>query len=192
MDPSNWFRDPSTLTYIVQRFKRGIYRGIGEFHLLDESAAGTPQVKQLAAMAVERDIVLHVHSGAGPVRALFAAPPSLRILWAHAGMSTPPREIGETLERYPRLLLELSFRAGDIAPNGRLDAAWRDLLLRHPDRFMIGTDTYVARRWARYGELIEEHRQWLAQLPRAVAEAIAYRNAARQFGAGKQKLPPNN
>ncbi len=189
VDLSNWFRDPSTPAYIAKRLGRGVYRGVGEIHLFDEAAAGTPQVKQVAATAVELDIVLHVHSGAGPVRALFAAEPNLKILWAHAGMSTPPERIGEMLDRYPRLWAELSFRAGDIAPHGRVDPAWRQALLRHPDRFMIGTDTYVAARWDVYGDLIDEHRRWLAQLPRAVAEAIAYRNAVRLFGAGKQQAP---
>ena len=181
----DWFRNPDVPGYIAERLGSGIYRGIGEFHLFDERGATTPEVKRVAAMAVERDIVLHVHSGAIPVRALFAVEPNLRILWAHAGMSAPPEEIGKMLDRYPRLWAELSFRAGDIAPDGRLDSAWRDLMLRHKDRFMIGTDTYVALRWGDYGDLIGEHRQWLAQLPRAAAEAIAYCNAARRFGAGK-------
>ncbi|MFQ5955932.1 MAG: amidohydrolase family protein [Kiloniellales bacterium] len=182
--PGNWLRDPGTASYVAERLGRGIYRGIGEIHLIDDAAAGAPQVRRLAAMAVQRDIILHVHCGAGPVRALFAIEPRLRILWAHAGFTTPPDEIGELLDRHPRLWAELSFRAHDIAPGGRLDPAWRDLLLRHPDRFMIGTDTYVEPRWAIYGELVDQHRQWLAQLPRAVAEAIAYGNAVRLFGAG--------
>ena len=188
-DLSGWVRDASMLSTIAQRLQHGIYRGIGEFHLFDASDASTPQLKQLAAMAVERDIVLHVHSGAGPVHALFAIEPNLKILWAHAGMSTPPVEVGELLDRYPRLWAELAFRAGDVAPGGRLDPVWRDLLLRHPDRFMIGTDTYVGSRWDAYRELVDEHRRWLAQLPRDVAEAIAYRNAAREFGAGKRGAP---
>ncbi len=186
-DMGDWFRNPDVPGYIAERLRRGIYRGIGEFHLFDQRVAATPEVKRVAAMAVERDIVLHVHSGADPVRALFAAEPNVKILWAHAGMSTPPEEIGKMLDRYPRLWAELAFRAGDIAPGGRLDSAWRDLMLRHVDRFMIGTDTYVAFRWYDYGALIGEHRQWLAQLPRPAAEAIAYCNAARRFGAGKRQ-----
>jgi predicted TIM-barrel fold metal-dependent hydrolase len=55
---------------------------------------------------------------------------------------------------------------------------------KHPGRFMIGTDTYVTSRWGSYLELIEEHRAWLGQLPRDVAEKIAYRNAVSLFGAG--------
>ncbi len=198
----NWSRDPGVPAYIEERLRRGIYRGIGEFHLFDESDARSAPVRRVVALAVARDIVLHVHAGAGPVRALFAIDPKVKVLWAHAGMSTPPEVIGELLDRYPRLSADVAFRAADIAPGGaprvtnsggtpggappggRLDEAWRALFLRHPDRFMIGTDTYVNGRWDTYGALVEEHRRWLAQLPGAVARAIAYGNAVARFGAG--------
>jgi hypothetical protein len=185
VNSGNWFDDPDTPDYVARRLERGGYLGIGEFHLFDAAAAETPQVRRLAAMAVARDIVMHVHSGAAPLRALFAIEPGLKILWGHAGMTTPPQAIGRLLDDHDRLSAELSFRAGDIAPAGRLDPAWRTLLLRHADRFMIGTDTYVASRWDIYGALVDEHRRWLAQLPPAVAEAIAHGNAARRFGAGR-------
>ena len=183
----NWFRDPELAAYIEQRLKRGIYAGIGEFHLFDADEAGTPLLRRIVELAVERDIMFHVHCGAGPVRALFALEPRLKILWAHAGRSEPPEVIGELIARYSRLWTEVSLRGYDIAPEGRLDAAWRDLFLRHSDRFMIGTDTYVTSRWEVYPDLVEEHRRWLAQFPREVAEAIAYRNAVRHFGAGNRK-----
>ena len=46
---------------------------------------------------------------------------------------------------------------------------------------MIGSDTYVNAQWRRYGDILAFDRNWLAQLPRAIAEAIAFRNAARVF-----------
>jgi signal transduction protein with GAF and PtsI domain len=113
---------------------------------------------------------------------LFAAAPDGRILWAHAGMTTPAAEVGAMLTRHPGLMAELSFRADDIAPGGRLDAAWRRVLIAHAGRFAIGSDTYVAERWADYPALIEAHRRWLAQLPEAVARAIAFDNAQGWFG----------
>jgi hypothetical protein len=180
----NWFNDAGLVDYLEGRLKSGIYRGIGEFHLFDERNAGTPQVKRVTELAIERDIYLHVHSGAAPISALFAIEPRLKILWAHAGMSEPPGVVGPMLDKHARLWTEVSFRAGDIAPGGKLDPAWRALFQKHPDRFMIGTDTYVTARWGSYPELIEEHRAWLAQLPRDVAEKIAYRNAVGLFGAG--------
>ena len=181
---SIWHLDPETPAYLARRLELGVHRGIGEFHLFDDAAATTPVVRQVAQMAVARGIVLHVHAGAGPVRALFEIEPGLTILWAHAGMSAEPPEIGALIERYPRLIVELAFRAGEIAPGGRLDPAWRELFTRHPERFMIGSDTYVTPRWGFYPAIIDEHRRWLTQLPRVVAEAIAHKNARRLFGAG--------
>lgn len=183
----NWLRDPELAAHIEYRLEQGIYEGIGEFHLFEALEVGTPLLRRIAELAIERDIVLHVHCGAGPVRALFALEPRLKILWAHAGRREPPGVIGELLARYPRLWTEVSLRGNDIAPEGRLDAAWRDLFLRHSDRFMIGTDTHLNSRWEVYPDLVEEHRRWLAQFPREVAEAIAYRNAVRHFGAGNRK-----
>ncbi len=182
-DMAGWFGDADVLAYVEERLGRGFYRGVGEFHLLEEGHARTPQMRRLAALAVERGIMLHVHSGAAPVRALFAIAPEVKILWAHAGMSEPPEVVGELVERYPGLMVELAFRAADVAPHGRLDAAWRALFTRHPDRFMVGSDTYLSGRWDVYPDIIEEHRRWLRQLPRELAEALAWENAARLFGA---------
>ena len=184
-DMDRWFRDRGVMDYVAGRLGRGVYRGIGEFHLLYESEARTPEIRRLIRMAVARDIVLHVHSGARPVRALFAIEPKLQVLWAHAGMAAPPGMIRRLLERHPLLSTELSFRADDIAPDGRLDPAWRKLFLDHPGRFMVGTDTYTNGRGEIYRGVVEEHRRWLAQLPRKVAKAIAHGNAVTLFGAGK-------
>lgn len=184
VNSGNWSRDPGVPAYIEERLRRGIYRGIGEFHLFDEGDARSAPVRRVVALAVARDIVLHVHAGAGPVRALFAIDAKVKVLWAHAGFSTPPEVVGELLDRFPGLSAEVAFRAADIAPGSLLDGAWRALFLRHPDRFMIGTDTYVTGRWDTYGGLVEEHRRWLAQLPGDVARAIAYGNAVARFGAG--------
>ena len=183
-DMGDWFASDAVMDYVAERLDRGLHRGVGEFHLWNASEAKTPQMRKLAALAVARGLFLHIHAGHSPIRALFEVEPNLKIIWAHAGMGAPPEVVGELLDRYANLRTELSFRAGDVAPEGRLDPAWRTLLLRHSDRFMIGTDTYVTPRWDVYRGLVEQHRDWLAQLPPAVARAIAYGNAVRDFGAG--------
>lgn len=182
-DMADWFRSDEVLAYLEERLARGVHRGVGEFHLMDPAHAETPQMRRLVALAAARGLVLEVHSGAAPIRALFAIEPGVKILWAHAGMSEPPETVGALLDAHASLWTEVSFRAGEIAPGGgALDPAWRALLLRHADRFMIGTDTYVTPRWESYGELIAQHRTWLAQLPPETARAIAFDNAARLFG----------
>jgi len=179
----NWTADAATPGYLEARLARTRYFGIGEFHL-----HGADDVSEVvlatADLALAHDIPLHVHAGAAPVEALFAARPALKILWAHAGMSSPAAEIAHLLDRHAKLWAELSFRAADVAPGGRIDDEWRALLLRHAGRFMIGTDTYVTGRWADYAGLIEAHRAWLVQLPTDAAERIAWRNAAALYGDG--------
>ena len=178
----NWYRSPEIILYLEERLKNGFYRGIGEFHLHGDEDARTPTMQKVAALAVANDIPLHIHSGAGPVDVLFALEPKLKILWAHAGFVEPPNVIEKMFDRYDDLTAEVSFRAHDIAPGGRISEAWQRLFARHPDRFLIGSDTYINGRWETYGSLIDEHRNWLGQLPRDTAEAIAYGNAVRIFG----------
>ena len=180
--PGNWIGNSETPAYLAERLGRGIYSGIGEFHVADPAQIETPVMRAVIRLAIEHDIMLHVHAGAAPVRALFEAEPDLRILWAHAGLSTPPEAVGAVMDEQTQLWADLSFRAAQIAPGGTLDPEWRDLLTRHRDRFMIGTDTYVTPRWDAYESLVEEHRRWLALMPREIAEAIATGNALRQFG----------
>ncbi|MGA0394028.1 MAG: amidohydrolase family protein, partial [Rhodospirillales bacterium] len=60
--------------------------------------------------------------------------------------------------------------------------AWRRVLERFPDRFMVGTDTWVNDQWAAYADLVELNRMWLSLLSREIAEKIAYKNAERLFG----------
>ena len=76
----------------------------------------------------------------------------------------------------------MSYRESDILRGGGLDPAWKKLLLRHADRFMVGSDTWVNGQWANYGSIIAQNRAWLALLPRREAEMIAYRNAEGLFG----------
>ena len=95
-----------------------------------------------------------------------------RVVVDHPGLEDHPG-IGE---RPAPLRLE-------IGGDGGISPAWRTLFLRYADRIMIGTDTYVTSRWDSYGRLIDEHRKWLTHLPKAAAEAIAWRNAQRLFGA---------
>ena len=172
-DMANWFRDPEVAAYLNERLELNRHQGIGEFHLLDLADAGTPEMRQMIGQAVARGLFLQVHAGAGQIEALFEIEPRLKIVWAHAGMGAPPEVIGALLDRYANLWAELSFRSGDVAPGTDIEPDWRALLLRHADRFMIGTDTYTLDRWEAYWALIEQQRTWVSQLPPGPARAIA-------------------
>ena len=184
IERASWYRDPETLTFIEQELERGIYRGIGEFHANGDEAA-TPQMRAIARLAERKGLWLHAHSDAVAVEHLFAHAPSLTIIWAHAGMSTPPAEIDRMLAAYPRLYAELSYR-DVVASDGKLDPLWRTLFLKYPDRFIYGSDTWITPRWQAVVPLAQSARAWLGELPRDIAEKIAFRNAQRIFSLPEQ------
>ena len=190
-DITSWSANQEVFDYVSERLTSGIYRGVGEFHLFDPLEARSRQVRGLVRLAVEKDLWLQVHSGAGPVKALYAIDPRVKILWAHLGMTEPADVVMEMMDTYPEMLTETSFRGGEIGggPDG-IDPAWRDVMIKHADRIMIGSDTYVTPRWGDYASLVEEHRAWLSRLPDEVARKIAYGNAVRVFGAGREPASP--
>jgi hypothetical protein len=55
-------------------------------------------------------------------------------------------------------------------------------MMKYPDRFVVGTDTWITPRWGEVEELAAFYRRMLGQLPREVAEKIAYRNGIAMFG----------
>lgn len=175
-DMGTWMKDSSILPYVEKRLERGVYRGIGEFHISPGEIDSSAVVRRFAELAAEREIFLYAHTDESGVEKLLRLKPQARILWAHAGMSATPQRIGQLLGKYPALCVETSIR-GDIAPGGRLDPGWRDLFLSYSDRFLIGSDTYVTSRWDSFTAIHAEYRSWLSRLPREVAEKLAFRNA---------------
>ena len=179
---SNWATYPGMTDYLKKRLKAYPHEGIGEFHVHGLDPADQPLLKTVAAMARERKIPVHIHSGAGPVRLFYELEPSLTVIWAHAGMSEPAQVVGAMMDKYPTLYADTSYREHDILGDGKaLDSAWRKMLMRHQDRFMVGSDTWVNSQWDSYDSLMTINRRWLSKLPRAVAEKIAYKNAAKLF-----------
>ena len=189
-DYNNWFRDPTIVDLVRSELERGTaagpYRGLGEFHLYDSANARGPVAQQLMALAEEKGLVVLAHVDETAIDLLMQATPSrgqkLRLIWAHTGIGgTPPAQVEALLQRYPGLMGELSYRPGLTCEGGQLCPAWRELMLRHPDRFLAGSDTWVNARWQSYGQLMQDYRVWLGGLPPDVARRIAWDNAARLF-----------
>ena len=180
-DRQTWFNDPEIYALIETELARGIgYRGIGEFHVFGASDAGTAQVGKIVALAVARDLWLHAHCDEAALEALFAHDPKVKVIWAHSGFSTRPEALAGFLARHPTLVGELSYRY-DITQDGKVTPAWQELFARFPNRFVIGSDTWVNPRWAEYAQIMAWYRGWLAQLPGDVGRRIAYTNAAALF-----------
>ena len=67
-----------------------------------------------------------------------------------------------------------------------LSLEWRDLIVRHPERFVLGLDNIMANQWGSfYVRQIALWRQALNKLPAHVAHAVAHTNAERLW-----RLPP--
>ncbi len=180
-DMGTWMRDPSILPYVEKKLERGVYRGIGEFHISHGEIGSSAVVRGFAEKAAARGIFLYAHTDESGVEKLLRLYPQVRILWAHAGMSASAQRIGQLLNTYQKLSVETSIR-GDIAPGGRLDSAWRDLFISYSDRFLIGSDPYVTSRWESFLAIHAAYRSWLSRLPREAAEKLAHRNALRLVG----------
>jgi hypothetical protein len=179
-DIQTWFEDPAIWDLIQSEYRRGYYRGIGEFHIYGKAAAGE-QVRRIVNFAVERELWLHAHCDEEALLLLFAHNPKAKIIWAHTGFSTEPARVRALLDSYPGLMGELSYRGG-ITEGGKLSADWRALFGSHAQRFVLGSDTWINERWFRYDAIMQEYRGWLAQLPDAQARRIAHENAERLFG----------
>ena len=181
-DVQNWSTDPAIYDLIEAEYKRGYFRGVGEFHIYG-NAAQAPLVKQVVDFAAARNLYLLAHCDEAALLILLAHNRSAKIIWAHTGFSTPTRRVRELLETNPELMGELSYRGG-ITADRQLNPGWRWLFERHPERFLLGSDTWINERWFGYDTIFKEYRAWLAQLPDDQARRIAYGNAERLF-AGK-------
>ena len=118
-DMATWTTDPTVVSYVEERLARGVYRGIGEFHLSAGQAANLAP-RRFADLAADHDLVLHAHADSIAVAELLALRPDVKVLWAHAGMDATPATVGRLLDLYPSLWVELALRT-DVAPGGTLE-----------------------------------------------------------------------
>ena len=171
---SSWIYDESVKSMLSAKLAQGVYAGIGEFHA-DGEQIELPVMQHVIALAKQYNIFLHAHVDVDAVHRIFKADPDAFVLWAHAGFESPD-VITATLQKYPNLWADLSFRE-EFAFRGEIEDEWGEMFERFPTRFLLGTDTYTPQRWFYVGEYADWSRDWLQQLPREVAENIAFRNA---------------
>lgn len=149
----------------------GVFRGIGEvlcrhddltdLMLGQPPRADHPALEDIYAYAGEEGVPVVVHQDITSVgrddpiyleelaRAL-EAHPDTTFVWAHAGHSRRvevedyPRFVGEALERYPNLNLDLSWYVFDrlVCPEGEPSEAWLNLAESYGGRICIGSDIF--------------------------------------------------
>ena len=183
---SSWVRDETVIAYLEERLKKYRYVAIGEFHLYGADA-DLPVPKRMVQLAKQHGLMLHAHSDADAIERLFRQDPDARILWAHAGFESPAR-VRELLAKHKNLWADLAFRS-DHGSGGKVAPDWRPVFIEFPDRFMVGTDTFVPERWHYVPEHAAWSRAWLADLPADVAERIAWKNGEGLFGGTVGKRP---
>lgn len=170
---------------------------VGEIHVrqvsrkIDRSPADAAFVKVLEVAAKHKTpVIIHDELNADAITTLesaLSAVPAATLVLAHGGESTPAALEG-LLARHPNLVVDLSGMHFQRTPalateKGPLDPAWKALVTRHPDRFVIGIDVWAARLFepAMLDRLMTWTRRILGELPPEVAERVAHRNAATLF-----------
>jgi hypothetical protein len=190
-DYTTWFRDESIYEMVQAELARGTaagpYRGLGEFHLYESANANGTVARKLMALAEEKELAVLAHVDDAAIDLLMANTPSkgakVRLIWAHTGIGgAPVARVEQLLARYPRLMGELSYRPGLTCEGGKLCPEWRQLLLKYPTRFLLGSDTWINQRWQYYDDTMKGYRAWLGELPPDVAHRIAWDNGAALFG----------
>jgi hypothetical protein len=181
-DVSTWVRDDTVVAFLEERLSRSRYVAIGEFHVYGADA-DLPVPKRMVALAKQYKLVLHAHTDADGLERLFRQDKDARILWAHSGFDRP-EQVRDMLRKYQNLWCDLAFR-NEHGTAGKVPAEWRAVFTEFPDRFMVGTDTFTPERWHYIVEHAEWSRTWLADLPPALAERIAWRNGETLFAGWK-------
>jgi predicted TIM-barrel fold metal-dependent hydrolase len=204
-DWSRWAFDKGVPERAREALATGRYHGIGELHLIGGFVPDwrSPVISGLIALGIEHDVPLLLHTEFSRntyLLELCRAHPRLKVLWAHAGAILPPAAVDEVMAACPNVWTELAARDPwrfvnnpTTGEDGALLPAWRALLERYPDRFMVGSDPVWPVEqldswdepdtgWQEYARFINFHRQWLDRLPSGLAEKIRLRNACTLFG----------
>lgn len=204
-DWQRWARDADVVPRTREALASGAYHGIGELHLIGgfsprlEKAVVLQALMQLAA---EYDVPIMLHtefSRPAMLLELCQRYPDTRILWAHAGSILAPPQVAQVLDTCSNVWAGLAARDPWRFVNnpisdadGRLLPDWRALFLRYPERFMLGSDPVWPVEqmdqwgepdtgWQELGRFWGFHREWLRQLPEAVARKISCENAVVLF-----------
>jgi hypothetical protein len=128
---------------------------------------------------------------------LYGEFPNQLFVWPHAGFGTSG-QLAQVLGAHQNVWATLSKKDTDD-PNmadadksentgdaildfcGNVKPDWLAVLERFSDRLMFATDAHKNNRWDHYPDIIKRWRSLLAQLPAALAEAIAHGNAMRLY-----------
>lgn len=170
-------------------------RALGEVHgrqvsrKIDRDPGSFGKLFELAA-AKGVPVIIHeelTDDSARKLDAALAAHRKTTVVIAHGGEG-PPARVDGLLTRNSNLFFDLSGMHFQRKPalateTGPLDPAWKAVIEKHPDRFLIGIDVWAPRLFepATLDKLMTWTRRILGELKPAVAERVAAKNAAALF-----------
>lgn len=189
-DRASWFKKPDRLRSAREALDAGAHAGFGEVHIHAPINIAETRVQDLIRHIADKGLFIHAHADHAVITRIYEISPSAKIIWAHAGFD-PPDVVARMMDQYENLWADLSLREfGGPDDEGIIDVAginpeWQSVLIRHSDRFMVGSDTWNTGRWRGLKGIIDENRMWLGHLPKDIADRIAHKNGERLFGRRK-------
>ena len=148
---------------------------------------------EILKLAAERGVPIVIHyemttaSAAAQLEKALGTRPEAVVVLAHAG-EAKPAEIEKVLARNANLMIDLSGMHFQRTPSlasetGPLDAKWKALIEKMPERFIMGIDVWAPRLFepTMLDRLMRWTRRVLGQLSPAAAERVAWKNAAKLY-----------
>ena len=174
-------------------------QAIGEIHVRQASRKidrdpTSPAFARVLETAAKHGLPVVVHDelndrATAALGEALAGHPKAVVVLAHAG-EAPPAKLEPLLARHPNLIVDLSGMHFQRTPSlvsetGPLVPAWKALIEKMPDRFVIGIDVWAPKLFepAMLDRLMKWTRRILGELSPAVAEQVAYKNAIRLYRA---------
>jgi hypothetical protein len=133
------------------------------------------------------------------LKALFARHPETTVIWAHMGLGRIVRPVKDQLELLDRAMSNPDSRhvhvdiswdevAKYIVATPESVRATAELIERHPDRFLFGTDVVAPSDQAGYLKVYEQYAPLWKELDPAVREKVLRGNYERLFDAARKKV----
>ena len=173
-------------------------RVMGEVHLRQVSRKidrdpGDTHFLEILKLGGDRGVPIVVHyemtapTATARLEEALAARRQAVVVLAHAG-EAKPAELEKVLGRNANLMVDLSGMHFQRTPSlasetGPLDARWKALIEKMPDRFLMGIDVWAPRLFepAMLDRLMRWTRRVLGQLSPDAAERVAWKNAAKLY-----------
>jgi Amidohydrolase len=172
-----------------------------------------PALDRLLEFAGNAGLVVLIHndidapfpkSGQDPyqavqLRELFARHPNTTIIWAHIGLGRVVRPVKDQLTVIDHALsdpalnhlhLDISWdeTAKYIVASPETVAATADLINRHPDRFLLGTDEVAPTDQTAYLKVYRMYAPLFARLTPTASEAVRKGNYVRLFDEARRRV----